>query len=177
MRNSRHIKTRQHSRSMREHTPLPTPPIHISSTLRKHTNGIHDVMNNTVALCMMCPKRSFRLDIREICSLQSHLLEVKNSGLLSYPPSLSPLSARVRATNTASLWSQTCGLTVFFDNQLKDHTLSRFLSYTSTFTNDTHVSWTFFRRTPRQLNRRSCPSCKGHVYGKLRSCKQDVRRR
>lgn len=31
--------------------------------------------------------------------------------------------------------------------------------------------------TPSQPNRRSCLSCKGHVYGELRSCKQDVRRR
>lgn len=31
--------------------------------------------------------------------------------------------------------------------------------------------------TPSQPNRRSCLSCKGHVYAELRSCKQDVRRR
>lgn len=31
--------------------------------------------------------------------------------------------------------------------------------------------------TPSRPNRRSCLSCKGHVYGELRSCKQDVRRR
>lgn len=124
---------------------------------------------------------------REISSRQSHLLEVKNSALLSYPPSLPfPLPPACERQIPASLVITNRALLncvfLFCCTIIRPWIALFRWSCTREFdepTTRTYLvsSWTFFRRTPRQLNRRSCPSCKGHVYGKLRSCKQDVRRR
>lgn len=108
MRNSRHIKTRQHSRSMRENALLFPHPLYIYIIYIIYTY----IYNIYRALCGNTQMRftmwltlyqharrivnaSSRSGTREICSPQSHLLEVKNSGLLSYPPSLySPFRPR-----------------------------------------------------------------------------------